>query len=97
MDSEEARTIGEQLRTIRRRRGLGLKVAADLAGISKQYLSFLERGKRGFNRRGLLEDLADAVGCSVADLTGRPSQQADRHIAAALATIPGISLAISDC
>ncbi|MCA1702151.1 MAG: hypothetical protein LC808_02320, partial [Actinobacteria bacterium] len=41
--------------------------------------------------------LADAVGCSVADLTGRPSQQADRHIAAALATIPGISLAISDC
>ncbi|MGH3925391.1 MAG: helix-turn-helix domain-containing protein [Pseudonocardiaceae bacterium] len=45
----------------RRRRGLGLTVTAGLAGISKPYLSMLERGERGFNRRGLLEDLADAV------------------------------------
>jgi hypothetical protein len=30
----------------------------------------LERGLRGFNRRGLIEDLAEALGCSVADLTG---------------------------
>lgn len=97
MDAEEAVAIGQRLRMIRRRRGMVLALAAGLAGISKQYLSFLERGERGFNRRGLLEDLADAVGCSVADLTGRPSQQTDRNIAAALTTLPGISLAISDC
>ncbi|MGH3904726.1 MAG: helix-turn-helix domain-containing protein [Pseudonocardiaceae bacterium] len=97
MDSVGARTIGQQVRMIRRRRGLGLKIAADQAGISKQYLSFLERGERGFNRRGLLEDLADAISCSVADLTGRPNQETDRDTAAALATVPAISLAINDC
>jgi hypothetical protein len=32
---EEARTIGQRLRMIRRRRGMGLAVAAGLAGISK--------------------------------------------------------------
>jgi len=70
MDQDEAHTIGQRLRMIRKRRGLGLKVAADLAGISKPYLSMLERGERGFNRLGLLEDLAGAIGCSVADLMG---------------------------
>ena len=97
MDAEEARSIGQRLRIIRRRRGLGLTVAAGLAGISKPYLSMLERGERGFNRRGLLEDLAAALGCSVADLTGQPYLQADRDTAEALATVPDISLAINDC
>jgi DNA-binding XRE family transcriptional regulator len=65
MDADETRMIGQRLRMIRRRRGLGLAVAAGLGGISKQYLSMLERGERGFNRRGLLEDLA-------ADPAGQP-------------------------
>jgi transcriptional regulator with XRE-family HTH domain len=39
---------------------------AGFAGISTPYLSMLERGQRGFNRRGLVEDLATALGCSVA-------------------------------
>jgi transcriptional regulator with XRE-family HTH domain len=47
--AEEARTIGARARMIRRRRGLSLEVVAGLAGISKQYLSALERGQRGFN------------------------------------------------
>ncbi|MGH4025507.1 MAG: helix-turn-helix domain-containing protein, partial [Pseudonocardiaceae bacterium] len=84
MDSDEARTIGQRLRMIRRRRGMGLAVAAGFAGISKQYLSQLERGQRGFNRRGLLEDLAEALGCSVADLTGQPYLPPDRATAEAI-------------
>ena len=72
MDAEDASAIGARARTIRRRRGLSLDVVAGLAGISKPYLSVLERGQRGFNRRGLLEDLAAALGCSVVDLTGQP-------------------------
>jgi transcriptional regulator with XRE-family HTH domain len=55
-----------------------LDVVAGLAGISKQYLSALERGQRGFNRRGLLDDLATALCCSVADLTGQPYLPPDR-------------------
>lgn len=68
-----------------------------LVGISKPYLSQLENGQRGFNRRGLLEDLADALGCSVADLTGQPYLPPDRASADALATLPAVSIALHDC
>lgn len=98
-DADEARTIGQRVRMVRRRRGLSLAVAAGLAGISTGYLSMLERGLRGFNRRGLLDDLAEALGCSVSDLIGRTHlAQTDRDLAEALATlIPDISLAVHDC
>jgi len=82
---------------IRRRRGLSQDVVAGLAGISKQYVSMLEGGKRRFVRRGLLEDLAAALGCAVADLTGQPYLPPDRATADAMATVPGIELAIYDC
>ena len=68
---------------IRRRRGLSLDVVAGLAGISGSYLSMLERGQRGFNRRGLIEDLATALSCSVVDLTGQPYLPPDRESARA--------------
>jgi transcriptional regulator with XRE-family HTH domain len=88
--------IGQRARLIRRRRGLSLDVAAGLAGISKSYLSRLESGQRRFERRGLLEDLAGALGCSVVDLTGQPYLPADRSSADTLACLPGIREAIYD-
>jgi transcriptional regulator with XRE-family HTH domain len=97
VDAEDASAIGARARKIRRRRGLSLDVVAGLAGISKSYLGMLEHGQRGFNRRGLLDDLAAALGCSLVDLTGQPCQLPDRATADALATLPGISLAINDC
>ncbi|MGH3789084.1 MAG: helix-turn-helix domain-containing protein [Pseudonocardiaceae bacterium] len=96
-DADEASTIGARARKIRTRRGLSLDVAAGLAGIGKGYLSMLERGQRGFNRRGLLEDLAAALGCSVADLTGQPYLPPDRASADALATLPAVSIALHEC
>ncbi|MFN2495083.1 MAG: helix-turn-helix domain-containing protein [Pseudonocardiaceae bacterium] len=96
MDDEEARAIGERLRMIRRRRGLSQAAAAGLAGITKSYLSLLERGERGFNRRGLLEDLAEALSCSVADLTGQPYHLPGRDTEDTFAAIPGIQLALND-
>jgi transcriptional regulator with XRE-family HTH domain len=94
VDVDEASAIGARARKIRSRRGLSLEVAAGLARITKGYLSMLERGQRGFNRRGLLEDLASALGCSVADLTGQPYLPMDRETAAALPAISEISLAL---
>ncbi len=93
VDSESLE-IGRRVRLIRKRRGLGLDVAAGLAGISKAYLSLLEKGQRGFNRRGLLDDLARALGCSVTDLTGEPYQPVDRDTAAAMTAVPGIQAAL---
>jgi len=88
--------IGRRVRIIRRRRGLSLDVAAGLAGIGKSYLSMLELGQRGFNRRGLIEDLAGALGCSVADLTGQPYLPPDRSTADTMASLPGIAVAVHD-
>ncbi|MGH3997001.1 MAG: helix-turn-helix domain-containing protein [Pseudonocardiaceae bacterium] len=93
---DDARTIGARVRMIRRRRGLSLDVVAGLAGITKTYLSMLELGQRGFNRRGLIEDLADALGCSVADVTGQPYPAPDRATKDAGATLTSIRLALND-
>jgi transcriptional regulator with XRE-family HTH domain len=96
VDLDEARTIGARARMIRRRRGLSLEVTGGLAGITAQYLSMLERGLRGFNRRGLIEDLANALGCSVVDLTGQPYAQSDRRMADAVMSLDDIRLALND-
>ena len=95
MDTTE---IGQRARTIRPRRGLSLEVTAGLAGISTGFLSRLERGERNFERRGLLEDLARVLGCSVADLTGQPPPYPppDRDTAEAMACLPGIRVALTD-
>jgi transcriptional regulator with XRE-family HTH domain len=96
VEAEEARTIGARIRMIRRRRGLSQEVMAGLAGISKQYLSMLERGERGFNRRGLIEDLAGVLGCSVVDLTGQPCVKLDWGTADVVASLDDIRLALND-
>lgn len=88
--------IGGRARAIRRRRGLGLKTVADMVGITKSYLSRLETGEREFVRRGLIEDLAEALGCSVADLTGGPDILPDRHVMSAASAIPGLTVAMFD-
>jgi transcriptional regulator with XRE-family HTH domain len=93
MDPAEASAIGARARRIRKRRGLPLEVVAGLAGISAPYLSMLERGLRWFNRRGLIEDLAKALGCSVADLTGQPYPQNTTDV---VASINNIRLALND-
>lgn len=88
--------IGVRVRRIRKRRGLALEQAAGLAGIGKSYLSKLEKGQRRFIRRGLLEDIAQALSCSVADLTGQPYPPPDRGSADALAALPAVRLALYD-
>lgn len=94
--SAEDQAIGERARKIRRRRGLSVETAAGLAGIDKSFLSRLETGKRAFTRRGLLEDLASALSCSVADLTGQPFISADRDTVAAAQALPDVAAALYD-
>lgn len=89
-------TIGTRARTIRRRRGLSLNTAAGLAGISKSYLSMLESGDRSFEKRGLIEDVANALGCAVVELTGEQNPVRDRRASAAAEAIPGLNRAFFD-
>lgn len=63
------RTIGRQLRLIRRSRGKSQQVVADLAGISKSHLSRLESGQRALDRRSLIVALAGALDVAPTELT----------------------------
>jgi transcriptional regulator with XRE-family HTH domain len=62
--------IGERVRELRRWRGLTLSEVAGLAGITKQYLSMIENGRRPLDRRSLISALATALRVSETELVG---------------------------
>ena len=65
-------SLGGKLRAARRRRGLSLREASGLAGLSVSHLSAIERGTRNISLAGL-QRLAVALGISVSDLFGSSS------------------------
>lgn len=88
--------IGARARKIRHRRGLSLEVVAGLAGVSKSHLSRLETGRKSFTRRGLIENLAEALCCSPMDLTGKPSIDPDLRTLHAASAVPSLTAALHD-
>jgi transcriptional regulator with XRE-family HTH domain len=93
---EANETIGTRIRRCRRLRGLSLDEAAGLAGISKPYLSRLERGLRSVDSRALLARLAAVLDVSVTELTGQPYTPRDPQHAAAHRGVAGVRLALLD-
>ena len=79
--------IGTRIRRYRRSRGMSLDQAAGLAGISKPYLSRLERGERSIDSRALLDRISSALQVPVLDLTGQPYAARGRALAD---TQPGV-------
>jgi transcriptional regulator with XRE-family HTH domain/tetratricopeptide (TPR) repeat protein len=52
--------------------GMTQQQLADAVGVTREYISMIENGKRPITKRSLLIALADALGVSIADLTGQP-------------------------
>ncbi|MEU7901880.1 helix-turn-helix transcriptional regulator [Actinoplanes sp. NPDC049118] len=69
--------IGARVRVWRRRRGLSQAALAGLAGLSQGYLSQIEAGLRGVERRSTLVSIASALDVSAADLLGQTGDPAD--------------------
>jgi transcriptional regulator with XRE-family HTH domain len=92
--TSEDRNIGSQVAFWRLRRGKSQRVLAGLAGLSQPYLSQIESGKRPVERRTTLIALANALGVSVADLTGQPGDPTDPAKAAAAVNVPAIREAL---
>lgn len=88
--------IGARARKVRQRRGLSLDVVSGMAGISKSHLSRLETGRKSFTRRGLIENLAEALGCSPMDLTGTAPVAPDLRTVRAASAIPALTAALHD-
>ncbi|WP_327046814.1 helix-turn-helix domain-containing protein [Microbispora sp. NBC_01189] len=83
-------TMGARLRTLRRWRRMNLAQLADQAGLSKSFLSMVERGQRALDRRSHIAALAAALRVSEADLVGGPHLSADPVQSAPHATIPAL-------
>lgn len=80
-------TIGQRIKERRQHRGWSLRFLASRMDMSPSGLSMIERGERSANNRHLLNDLAAALECSVADLIGEPFLPADRQLETAHARV----------
>lgn len=72
--------VGGQLKDERRSRGERIVDVADRAGLSAQYLSELERGRKDPSSE-ILSAVSGALGLSVADLTRRAGERLVRAAA----------------
>ena len=86
--------VGARVRVFRQQLGMSRPAVAGLAGLSESHLSMLEGGQRRFDRWSLIDRVAEALGCSVLDLTGEPYVPADRASAEALTAIPELLVAL---
>lgn len=86
--------IGARVRVWRRRRGLSQAILAGLAGLSQGYISQIEAGIRGVERRSTLVAIAAALDVSVADLLGLSSDPTDPVRVRASEAVAAIRLAI---
>ena len=63
--------IGERIAAYRKRRGMSQDALAGLVGMSRSWLSQVERGIHTVDRLSTLTDLAAVLRVDVADLVGR--------------------------
>ncbi|MEJ8654688.1 helix-turn-helix transcriptional regulator [Streptomyces sp. MS1.AVA.3] len=94
MDEEQARRIGERLRSARRQRGMSLRNLAGLAGVSVGYLSMVENGHRLLDRSSHITAFAEALQIAPSELTGQPFAPVDPHTNAAHEAIPALRLTL---
>lgn len=89
-------TIGQRVRRYRTSQGMSLDDLAERAGLSKSFLSRAERGERRLDRRTHLDALADALGVSLANLTGQPYRPTKQRDAQAHGAVPAVRVALMD-
>ncbi|WP_433796099.1 helix-turn-helix domain-containing protein [Actinoplanes sp. CA-252034] len=88
--------IGERIRARRQLRGWSVRFAASRAGISHATWSRIERGRQAADNRFTLADIAAALDCAPAELTGVAVPAADRDVVAAHAYVHAIRQALVD-
>lgn len=54
--------------------GMTQQQLADAVGVTREYISMIENGRRPVTKRSLLISMANALGVSVSDLTGQPRE-----------------------
>jgi transcriptional regulator with XRE-family HTH domain len=89
--------IGARIAYWRKRRGgMTQAVLAGLAGVSQPFISQVESGRKGIERRSTMVAIAGALQVSVADLLGGPADPTDPRRVAADAAIPAIRAVLAE-
>jgi transcriptional regulator with XRE-family HTH domain len=91
---DEATAFRRRLREIRSWRGLTLREAAGLAGLSFSFWGQVERGEQSVNNRKTLEAMASALRVHPSELTGQPWAGQDVVSAEADAGLTSIEIAL---
>ncbi len=91
---DEAKVLGRRLRELRCWRGLTLREAAGLAGLSFSFWGQVERGDKPVTKRRTLEGLAGALRVHPTELTGQPWIPQDLVGAQAQAALDAIETAL---
>jgi transcriptional regulator with XRE-family HTH domain len=87
--------VGARIRYWRKRRGaMSQEALAGLAGVSQPYVSQIEAGLKGVERRSTLVAFARALQVSVADLLGQPGDPSDPAKADVAVAVPAIRVAL---
>jgi len=73
---------------------MSLDVLAGQSGLSKSFLSRVERGERQLERRGHLSAVSIALGCSIAELVGQPLPPVGAAQRQTLAALPAYRRAL---
>jgi transcriptional regulator with XRE-family HTH domain len=89
-----AKALGRRVRELRCWRGLTLREAAGLAGLSFSFWGQVERGEKPVTKRRTLEAMASALRVHPAELTGQPWTPADPVGADAQAGLDAIETAL---
>ncbi|MGH4007548.1 MAG: helix-turn-helix domain-containing protein [Pseudonocardiaceae bacterium] len=91
---DEARAFGRRMREVRCWRGLTLREAAGLAGLSFSFWGQVERGEKAVTSRKTLEVMAGALRVHPGELTGQPWTQRDVRHADAQSGLESIEIAL---
>lgn len=94
MTTTNVPSVGDTIRTWRRRRQLSQRAVAELAGMSQGHFSKIESGQVPLDRRSTQLAVAAALKISVAELLGDPGIPADPLKDRALSSVPEIRAAL---
>lgn len=93
--TDELNDFGRRLRELRLWRGLSLRSAADLSGISYSYWARIERGEKAVNNRRVLDAIVTTLKIAPTELTGAPYAPGDPIGSAAHASLRDVEIALS--
>jgi transcriptional regulator with XRE-family HTH domain len=76
--------------------GMTQQQLADAVGVTREYISMIENGRRPVTKRSLLISLAEALGVSIADLTGQPRQPESVEELVVTSIVSGVRSALDE-